>query len=278
MLGLAHHGRCLVGHGGVRQQGIECLGRQLDERDSPSAVRAATFDSGRVKSKVLAPIGEPAVAERACEDVRIISTDRTRLVLELPPPAYSSAGECATMVVEINRFELNYEMDGDGEPLLWLHGFMCAGPVWTQHLQGAALRRRGSELWQGHAAGLVRDELSSPSNTKIDDRFPATTRPLPDAYERERSSPITRTMRFGCHLLARRCSQVSGRAPARPTRSSPVAALPASAVHEGRLRRQKDECPLGTGFSRRFVDRRHPSHPEARRSRFDPGRWARSWR
>ena len=35
------------------------------------------------------------------------------------------------MVVEINGLELNYEMAGDGEPLLWLHGFMGAGPDWN---------------------------------------------------------------------------------------------------------------------------------------------------
>src|SRR5688572_15398012 len=34
------------------------------------------------------------------------------------------------MVIEINGIELNYEMVGDGEPLLWLHGFMGAGPDW----------------------------------------------------------------------------------------------------------------------------------------------------
>jgi pimeloyl-ACP methyl ester carboxylesterase len=34
------------------------------------------------------------------------------------------------MVVEINGVELNYEVAGDGEPLLWLHGFMGAGPDW----------------------------------------------------------------------------------------------------------------------------------------------------
>jgi hypothetical protein len=34
------------------------------------------------------------------------------------------------MVVEINGLELNYEIAGDGEPLLWLHGFMGAGPDW----------------------------------------------------------------------------------------------------------------------------------------------------
>jgi pimeloyl-ACP methyl ester carboxylesterase len=35
------------------------------------------------------------------------------------------------MVFEINGLELNYEMAGDGEPLLWLHGFMGAGEDWT---------------------------------------------------------------------------------------------------------------------------------------------------
>jgi pimeloyl-ACP methyl ester carboxylesterase len=34
------------------------------------------------------------------------------------------------MVVEVNGVELNYESTGDGEPLLWLHGFMGAGQDW----------------------------------------------------------------------------------------------------------------------------------------------------
>jgi pimeloyl-ACP methyl ester carboxylesterase len=34
------------------------------------------------------------------------------------------------MIVEVNGVELNYEIVGDGEPLLWLHGFMGAGPDW----------------------------------------------------------------------------------------------------------------------------------------------------
>jgi pimeloyl-ACP methyl ester carboxylesterase len=34
------------------------------------------------------------------------------------------------MVVEINGVGLNYEIVGDGEPLLWLHGFMGAGADW----------------------------------------------------------------------------------------------------------------------------------------------------
>jgi pimeloyl-ACP methyl ester carboxylesterase len=34
------------------------------------------------------------------------------------------------MVVEINGLELHYEIAGDGEPLLWLHGFMGSGPDW----------------------------------------------------------------------------------------------------------------------------------------------------
>ena len=36
------------------------------------------------------------------------------------------------MVVAINGVELNYEITGDGEPLLWLHGFMGAGPDWPR--------------------------------------------------------------------------------------------------------------------------------------------------
>ena len=35
------------------------------------------------------------------------------------------------MVVEINGVGLNYEIAGDGEPLLWLHGFMGAGQTST---------------------------------------------------------------------------------------------------------------------------------------------------
>jgi pimeloyl-ACP methyl ester carboxylesterase len=34
------------------------------------------------------------------------------------------------MVVEINGVDLHYEIAGDGEPLLWLHGFMGAGSDW----------------------------------------------------------------------------------------------------------------------------------------------------
>jgi pimeloyl-ACP methyl ester carboxylesterase len=34
------------------------------------------------------------------------------------------------MVVEVNGVELNYEIIGDGEPLLWLHGFLGAGADW----------------------------------------------------------------------------------------------------------------------------------------------------
>ena len=34
------------------------------------------------------------------------------------------------MVVVINEVDLNYEMAGDGQPLLWLHGFMGSGPDW----------------------------------------------------------------------------------------------------------------------------------------------------
>lgn len=36
------------------------------------------------------------------------------------------------MVVEVNGIELHYEAAGDGEPLLWLHGFMGAGADWRQ--------------------------------------------------------------------------------------------------------------------------------------------------
>ena len=35
------------------------------------------------------------------------------------------------MVVDVNDIALHYETFGEGEPLLWLHGFMGAGPDWT---------------------------------------------------------------------------------------------------------------------------------------------------
>jgi pimeloyl-ACP methyl ester carboxylesterase len=34
------------------------------------------------------------------------------------------------MVVEINGIDLHYETSGEGEPLLWLHGFMGCGSDW----------------------------------------------------------------------------------------------------------------------------------------------------
>lgn len=34
------------------------------------------------------------------------------------------------MVIDINGVTLNYDIAGEGEPLLWLHGFMGAGPDW----------------------------------------------------------------------------------------------------------------------------------------------------
>ena len=40
-------------------------------------------------------------------------------------------GYKTAMVLEVNGVELHYETFGEGEPLLWLHGFMGAGPDWT---------------------------------------------------------------------------------------------------------------------------------------------------
>ena len=34
------------------------------------------------------------------------------------------------MVLQVNGVDLHYEVVGEGEPLLWLHGFMGAGPDW----------------------------------------------------------------------------------------------------------------------------------------------------
>ena len=57
------------------------------------------------------------------------------------------------MVVEINGIELNYESTGDGEPLLWLHGFMGAGPDWQYIFEGppAGFRLIAPDL-RGHGA------------------------------------------------------------------------------------------------------------------------------
>ena len=35
------------------------------------------------------------------------------------------------MVLQVNGVDLHYEAVGEGEPLLWLHGFMGAGPDWS---------------------------------------------------------------------------------------------------------------------------------------------------
>jgi pimeloyl-ACP methyl ester carboxylesterase len=40
------------------------------------------------------------------------------------------------MVVDVNGIELHYETVGDGEPLLWLHGFMGAGADWKYIFTG----------------------------------------------------------------------------------------------------------------------------------------------
>jgi pimeloyl-ACP methyl ester carboxylesterase len=34
------------------------------------------------------------------------------------------------MILEVNGIDLHYETAGEGEPLLWLHGFMGSGPDW----------------------------------------------------------------------------------------------------------------------------------------------------
>ncbi|RPI51247.1 MAG: alpha/beta fold hydrolase [Acidobacteria bacterium] len=39
------------------------------------------------------------------------------------------------MVIETNGVSLHYEIFGEGEPLLWLHGFMGAGADWQYIFQ-----------------------------------------------------------------------------------------------------------------------------------------------
>ena len=61
------------------------------------------------------------------------------------------------MVIEINGVELNYEIVGDGEPLLWLHGFMGAGPDWKHIFNEppAGFRLIAPDL-RGHGASTNR--------------------------------------------------------------------------------------------------------------------------
>ena len=57
------------------------------------------------------------------------------------------------MDVAVNGVNLHYEMTGQGEPLLWLHGFMGAGPDW-QYIFGeppAGFRLIAPDL-RGHGA------------------------------------------------------------------------------------------------------------------------------
>ena len=41
------------------------------------------------------------------------------------------------MHVAVNGIDLHYEITGEGEPLLWLHGFMGAGLDWKYIFNGA---------------------------------------------------------------------------------------------------------------------------------------------
>jgi pimeloyl-ACP methyl ester carboxylesterase len=41
----------------------------------------------------------------------------------------------ARMLVDVNGTELHYELAGDGEPLLWLHGFLGCGADWRHVLE-----------------------------------------------------------------------------------------------------------------------------------------------
>ena len=69
------------------------------------------------------------IASRRFSQMMAEKVNRARLVFESRAPHTPRAGERA-MVVEVNGIELNYETTGDGEPLLWLHGFMGSGADW----------------------------------------------------------------------------------------------------------------------------------------------------
>lgn len=57
------------------------------------------------------------------------------------------------MVTEIHGIELNYDLAGTGDPLLWLHGFMGAGSDWQYIFDGppAGYRLIAPDL-RGHGA------------------------------------------------------------------------------------------------------------------------------
>jgi pimeloyl-ACP methyl ester carboxylesterase len=60
------------------------------------------------------------------------------------------------MVVEVNGVALHYETVGDGQPLLWLHGFMGAGPDWKYIFRDPppGFRLIAPDL-RGHGASFV---------------------------------------------------------------------------------------------------------------------------
>jgi pimeloyl-ACP methyl ester carboxylesterase len=66
------------------------------------------------------------------------------------------------MVVDTDGVSLHYETAGEGEPLLWLHGFMGAGPDWKHIFQEppSGFRLIAPDL-RGHGASF--DPLSAPS-------------------------------------------------------------------------------------------------------------------
>ena len=63
------------------------------------------------------------------------------------------------MLVAVNGVDLHYETIGEGEPLLWLHGFMGSGADWTYIFKAppAGFRLIAPDL-RGHGAS------TNPSN------------------------------------------------------------------------------------------------------------------
>jgi pimeloyl-ACP methyl ester carboxylesterase len=64
-----------------------------------------------------------------CEEIFIISAPQNQTVFPARFVTHSSVSG-GVMVLNANGVELSFDVVGEGEPLLWLHGFMGAGCDW----------------------------------------------------------------------------------------------------------------------------------------------------
>jgi hypothetical protein len=73
------------------------------------------------------------------------------------------------MFVEVNGVELHYEIVGEGEPLLWLHGFFGCGEGRPIRRDGARVFRR--EPGRRHNSQLISAEREDKSRVADRRRF-----------------------------------------------------------------------------------------------------------